>query len=126
MTTLAGVPPAQPDSIARPAELATVRVTLRRSSRPAHVVVRGEVTSATISQLQDALHAAAAELPRFVVDVTGAQFLDHEGIRLLYLYREHIIAALATADSIIAQVLTVAGYPTVLLREWSRPDVGHR
>ena len=92
-----------------------MRVTLRRSSRPAHLVVRGEVNSATISQFKQALHAAADELPRFVVDLSGAHFRSPQGIRLLYLYREHIIAALATADSIIAQVLTVAGYPTVTL-----------
>jgi anti-anti-sigma factor len=88
---------------------------LYAEQRPARLVVAGEIDIATVGQFDEAVHTAATQLPRFVIDLSGARFVSAAGIRVLFAHRAHVVAVITAPGSIIARALTLSGYPTLTM-----------
>lgn len=58
-------------------------VTTSRINGSTYVAVRGELDIATASQLHEVLVAEAAKGGMLVLDITGLEFIDSSGIRVL-------------------------------------------
>jgi anti-anti-sigma factor len=90
-------------------------VTTPRAAGVSVVAVRGELTIATVAELQLALEAAVAERRPVVVDLLEVSFMDSQGLYCLLVLRKRLdehACALAVArdpDSTVAMVFRVSG-----------------
>ena len=88
--------------MATPLELST-----QRSPDGTPVVMAvGEIDMSNAGRFGDALSLAAAEGGRFVVDLTGVEYLDSAGINAVF---AHAARIQLIASPLLAPVLTVSG-----------------
>jgi anti-sigma B factor antagonist len=66
----------------------------------------GEIDMSNAGRFSAALSQAAPDGGRFVVDLTGVEYLDSAGINALF---EHVSRIRLLATSLLAPVLTISG-----------------
>lgn len=75
------------------------------------VAIRGEVDLSNAETVEQRIHAALADQPTLVVDLTELRYMDSRGVRLLYeLARSRVsgqMIVVAPADSVAGQLLEV-------------------
>ena len=84
---------------------------LKLSTRPGTdgtpvVTAVGEIDLSNADSFRDALSRAAPEGGRFVVDLTGVQYLDSAGLTVLF---AHLPRIELIASPLLAPVLTISG-----------------
>ena len=88
--------------MATPLELSTEHGT----DGTAVVTVVGEIDTSNADRFRDALGLAAPEGGRFVVDLTGVEYLDSAGINALF---GHATRIRLIASPLLAPLLTICG-----------------
>jgi anti-sigma B factor antagonist len=70
------------------------------------VTAVGEIDMSNAGRFRDALGLAAPEGGRFVVDLTGVEYLDSAGVNALF---EHVSRIRLIAAPLLVPVLTISG-----------------
>ncbi len=70
------------------------------------VTAVGEIDMSNAGRFRDALGLAAPEGGRFVVDLTGVEYLDSAGVNALF---EHVPRIRLIAAPLLVPVLTISG-----------------
>lgn len=79
------------------------------------VTVAGEIDLSNADQLRKDLDAAVIDAHAVVVDLTAVDYLDSQGVQLLYATARRLagrgaeLAVVSPTDSVVGEVLAVAG-----------------